>query len=129
MRNNGPVTNREQGYSASSMLVSMTDLKGRITYANSAFVQISGFSLSELLGKAHNMVRHPDMPPAAFQDMWDTISSGQPWTALVKNRCKNGDHYWVRANVTPVVENDAVVGYLSVRTLPSRDEIEGAQAL
>lgn len=129
MRNNGPVTDRELSYSASTMLVSMTDLKGRITYANAAFVQVSGFSLSELIGKAHNMVRHPDMPPAAFQDMWDTIQSGRPWTALVKNRCKNGDHYWVRANVTPVMENGAVVGFLSVRTLPSRDEIDGAQAL
>ncbi|MEY4863700.1 MAG: hypothetical protein RLZ51_1795 [Pseudomonadota bacterium] len=129
MRNNGPITDREQGYSASTMLVSMTDLKGRITYANAAFVQVSGFSLSELVGKAHNMVRHPDMPPAAFQDLWDTISSGRPWTALVKNRCKNGDFYWVRANVTPVIENDAVVGYLSVRTLPSREEIAAAQQL
>jgi len=129
MRNNGPVTDREQSYSASTMLVSMTDLKGRITYANAAFVQVSGYSLSELIGKAHNMVRHPDMPAAAFQDLWDTIQSGRPWTALVKNRCKNGDHYWVRANVTPVIEQGAVVGYLSVRTLPGRDEVTAAQAL
>jgi len=129
MRNNGAVTDREQTYPATSMLVSMTDLKGRITYANSAFVQVSGFTLDELLGKAHNLVRHPDMPAQAFEDMWRTIQSGQPWTALVKNRCKNGDFYWVRANVTPVIEHGAAVGFLSVRTLPSRDEVSVAEAL
>jgi len=129
MRNNGAVTDREQTYPATSMLVSMTDLKGRITYANSAFVQVSGFTLEELLGKAHNLVRHPDMPAQAFEDMWRTIQSGQPWTALVKNRCKNGDFYWVRANVTPVIEHGAAVGFLSVRTLPSRDEVSVAEAL
>jgi aerotaxis receptor len=129
MRKNGPVTDLEQTYSASTMLVSMTDLKGRITYANPAFVQISGYTLPELIGKAHNLVRHPDMPEEAFADMWQTIQGGRPWTALVKNRCKNGDFYWVRANVTPVIEHGAVVGYMSVRTLPTRDDVAGAQAL
>lgn len=129
MRNNGPVTGREQTYPATTMLVSMTDLKGRITYANPAFIQISGFTLAELMGKAHNLVRHPDMPEQAFEDMWKTIQSGSPWTALVKNRCNNGDHYWVRANVTPVLENGKPVGFLSVRTLPSRDEIDRTETL
>jgi len=129
MRNNGPVTQREYDYDGAQMLVSMTDLKGRITYANDAFVAVSGFTREELLGKAHNMVRHPDMPPAAFQDLWDTLKAGRPWTALVKNRRKDGDHYWVRANVTPVREGDAVVGYLSVRIKPSRQEIEQAETL
>jgi aerotaxis receptor len=129
MRHNGPVTDREHHYSSATMLVSMTDLKGRITYANPAFVQVSGYTLSELLGKAHNLVRHPDMPEAAFADLWGTIQTGRPWTALVKNRCKNGDYYWVRANVTPVIEQGEVVGYMSVRTLPAREEVEDAEAL
>jgi aerotaxis receptor len=129
MRDNGPVNDREQAYDAATMLVSMTDLKGRITYANPAFVQVSGFSLDELLGKAHNMVRHPHMPPEAYADMWRTIQSGRPWTALVKNRCKDGGYYWVRANVTPTMEHGEAVGYLSVRTLPSRDEVAAAEAL
>jgi aerotaxis receptor len=129
MKDNGPVTGREQGYDAAAMLVSMTDLKGRVTYANPAFVQVSGFSPDELLGKAHNVVRHPDMPPEAFEDMWRTIAGGKPWTALVKNRCRNGDHYWVRANVTPVVERGEAVGYLSVRTQPSRDDVAVAESL
>jgi aerotaxis receptor len=129
MRNNGPVTGREQAYDAAAMLVSMTDLKGRITYANPAFVQVSGFSADELLGKAHNLVRHPDMPAEAFDDMWRTIAGGSPWTALVKNRCRNGDHYWVRANVTPVIERGEAVGYLSVRTLPSREDVAVAESL
>ena len=129
MRNNGPVTQRELGFDASTMLVSTTDLKGRITYANAAFVRVSGFSEDELTGKAHNLVRHPDMPPAAFEDLWRTLAAGRPWTALVKNRCKNGDHYWVRANVTPVREGGQVVGYMSVRTCPDRGDVDAAEAL
>jgi len=129
MRNNGPVTDRERSFDASEMLVSMTDLKGRITYANAAFVRVSGFGMDELVGKAHNLVRHPDMPAEAFEDLWRTIAGGRPWTALVKNRCKNGDFYWVRANVTPVREGERTVGYMSVRTLPARPEIEAAERL
>ncbi len=129
MRNNGPVTGREFDYDAGLMVVSMTDLKGRITYANDAFVAVSGFTREELLGKAHNVVRHPDMPPAAFEDLWATLQSGRPWTALVKNRRKDGDHYWVRANVTPVRDGERVVAYLSVRVKPQRDEVEAAERL
>jgi aerotaxis receptor len=129
MRNNGPVTQREHDYDAAQMLVSMTDLKGRITYANDAFVAVSGFTREELVGKPHNVVRHPDMPPEAFRDLWDTLKADRPWIALVKNRRKDGDHYWVRASVTPVREGNNVVGYLSVRIKPSREEIEQAETL
>jgi aerotaxis receptor len=129
MRNNQPVSQREFDYPASDMLVSATDLKGRIQYCNPAFIAVSGFSRGELLGAPHNIIRHPDMPAEAFADMWATIRAGHPWTAIVKNRRKNGDHYWVRANVTPVIESGTTVGYLSVRTKPSRHEIERAQAI
>ncbi|WP_084687981.1 methyl-accepting chemotaxis protein [Paraburkholderia oxyphila] len=129
MRNNQPVTQQEFDYPASQMLVSATDLKGRIQYCNPAFVAVSGFAKEELIGKAHNIIRHPDMPPEAFADLWQTIQSGRPWTALVKNRRKDGDHYWVRANVTPVSEQGTVVGYLSVRVKPSREEIREAESL
>ncbi|MCR1770882.1 PAS domain-containing protein, partial [Burkholderia glumae] len=84
------------------MLVSATDLSSRIEYCNPAFVEVSGFSREELIGQPHNLIRHPSMPPQAFEDMWATIKAGRSWTALVKNRRKNGDHYWVRANVTPI---------------------------
>ncbi|MFO0235866.1 MAG: methyl-accepting chemotaxis protein [Burkholderiales bacterium] len=129
MRQNLPVTDRERLLGPRDTLVSTTDTKGRITYCNPAFVAISGFTEDELIGKAHNVVRHPDMPPEAFEDMWRTIESGRPWTALVKNRCKNGDFYWVRANATPMVEDGRIVGYMSVRTCPGRDEVKAADAL
>jgi aerotaxis receptor len=129
MRNNQPVTGHEYLFRASDMLVSATDVSGNIQYCNPAFVEVSGFTKGELIGQPHNLIRHPDMPSAAFADLWATIRSGNSWTALVKNRRKGGDHYWVRANVTPVVEYGNVVGYLSVRVKPSRDEVEQAQAL
>jgi aerotaxis receptor len=129
MKMNLPVTGREFDYDAGQMLVSTTDLKGRIAHANDAFVAVSGFTREEILGKAHNIVRHPDMPPAAFADMWTTIQSGQPWTGLVKNRRKNGDHYWVRANVTPVMSKGVVTGFLSVRVKPSRADVDAAETL
>ncbi len=129
MRVNLPVTGREIDYDGSQMLVSMTDLKGRITHANDAFVALSGFTRDELIGKAHNIVRHPEMPPAAFADLWATIQARRPWTALVKNRAKNGDHYWVRANATPLIRDGSVTGYLSVRVKPGRAEVEAAETL
>jgi aerotaxis receptor len=110
-------------------LVSTTDLKGRITYCNPAFITVSGYSREELVGQPHNMIRHPDMPEEAFRDMWATISAGFPWSAMVKNRRKNGSYYWVKANVTPLMENDRPTGYMSVRTCPSRQEIESATHL
>ncbi len=129
MRHNTPVTQREFDYDSDTTLMSMTDTRGHVVYANDAFIQTSGFEKDELQGQPHNIVRHPDMPTEAFADMWKTIQGGRPWTALVKNRRKNGDHYWVRANATPVVRNGTCVGYLSVRTKPQREEIEAAEAL
>jgi len=129
MRNNQPVTQREYDYPASMMLVSSTNTKGEITHCNRAFVEASGFEYDELIGQPHNLIRHPDMPPEAFRDMWRTIGSGLPWTGLVKNRRKNGDHYWVVANATPIMENGKPAGYLSVRTKPTRNQIQAAEAL
>ncbi|MCW0038536.1 PAS domain-containing protein, partial [Acinetobacter baumannii] len=100
-----------------------------MVYANDAYIRVSGFEAAELYGKAHSIVRHPDMPAAAFADMWTTIQRGLPWSALVKNRRKNGDHYWVRANASPIRHAGTVVGYLSVRTKPQAAEIEAAEAL
>lgn len=129
MRNNLPVTNVEHLLEEGGALVSVTDLQSRIRYANPAFIAISGFTREELIGEPHHIVRHPDMPPEAFADLWKTIQSGQSWTALVKNRCKNGDFYWVKANVTPLIENNQPVGYMSVRVKPSREEIANAAAI
>ena len=124
MKTNLPVTQKEVLLGAGQSIVSTTDLKGQITYINRDFLDISGFTESELLGQAHNIVRHPDMPPEAFADFWNTLKAGRPWTGLVKNRCKNGDHYWVIANATPIFQNGTVSGYMSVRTAPTREQIE-----
>lgn len=129
MRKTGPVTHREFVLDDGATLVSTTDLKSRITYCNPAFVAVSGYERDELIGQPHNLIRHPDMPAEAFRDMWATLEAGEPWTALVKNRRKNGDHYWVRANVTPVIEGGRISGYMSVRTKPGRDEVAAAEAL
>ena len=129
MRHNGPITQQEFQLPAGTTLVSTTDLQSRITYCTPVFVEVSGYSREELIGQPHNLVRHPDMPAEAFRDMWATLKAGEPWTALVKNRRKNGDHYWVRANVTPVLDGGQVTGYMSVRTLPRRDEVASTEAL
>lgn len=105
------------------MIVSKTTAKGVITYVNREFIEISGFTEVELIGQAHNLVRHPDMPAEAFADLWETLQSGRPWTGMVKNRCKNGDYYWVVANVTPLREAGRIVGHMSVRTKPTREQI------
>jgi aerotaxis receptor len=128
VRQNLPVTQREYAFPGDATLMSSTDTNSHITYANEAFIKVSGFDRDEIIGSPHNMVRHPDMPPEAFADMWATLKSGQSWTALVKNRRKDGDHYWVRANATPVVRSGAVVGYMSVRTKPSAVEVQEAEA-
>ncbi len=129
MRLNLPVTQSEYQFPEGETLVSTTDLDSRITYCNAAFIRTSGYSSEELLGQPHNLVRHPDMPPEAYRDMWESIKSGKPWSQLVKNRRKNGDHYWVVANVTPVLENGRPVGYMSVRTRPQREQVRAAEAL
>lgn len=129
MRVNMPVSDHEVHVKEGLLLVSKTDLKGITTYANQAFIDISGFSEQELVGKNHNMVRHPDMPSAAFKDLWNTLKQEKPWTGIVKNRCKNGDFYWVRANVTPIWQEGVVTEYMSVRSMPTRDEIAEATAL
>ncbi|MFP3342565.1 methyl-accepting chemotaxis protein [Halomonas sp. SIMBA_159] len=127
MRNNQPVTQREVELKQDDFLVSRTDLKGRITYANPAFIEISGYQYEELIGAPHNLIRHPDMPPPAFENLWKTVQSGDTWRGLVKNRCKNGDHYWVDASVTPIVESDQVIGYTSVRVQATREAIAQAE--
>ncbi len=127
MKNNQPVTQREIAFPANTCLVSRTDLKGVITYANDAFVDISGFSRTELIGQNHNLVRHPDMPEAAFRDLWSTVKAGLPWRGLVKNRCKNGDFYWVEAFIVPLRKNGQITGYMSVRTPASRERRAAAE--
>ena len=129
MRINHPVSQREYPFPKGQSLISVTDLKGRITYCNNAFIEVSGFNREELLGQPHNLVRHPDMPAEAFRDMWDTIQAGLPWTGQVKNRRKDGDHYWVQANATPMKDGDHIIGFLSVRTEPSREAVQAAEQL
>jgi aerotaxis receptor len=128
VRTNLPVTGIEYQLRDGQSIVSTTDVKGRITYVNPCFIEVSGFSQDELIGKAHNIVRHPDMPAAAFADLWHTLQAGLPWTGLVKNRRRNGDFYWVMANVTPVREGGRTVGYMSVRTRPERAQVAAAEA-
>ncbi|MBT9612989.1 MAG: MCP four helix bundle domain-containing protein [Burkholderiales bacterium] len=123
MRTNMPVTNVEYQLKPGESIVSKTDSKGLITYINEDFVRISGFTPKELLGQPHNIVRHPDMPEEAFADLWNSLRAGRPWTGYVKNRCKNGDYYWVLANATPIRENGQVTGYMSVRSAPARSTV------
>ncbi|NLQ19018.1 methyl-accepting chemotaxis protein [Marinomonas sp. M1K-6] len=127
MRKNTPVTNQEKNFSNDEKLVSTTDLQGNIIHCNDAFVSVSGFEKNELIGSPHNIVRHPDMPEEAFRVMWETLKQGKAWMGLVKNRCKNGDFYWVDAYVTPVTDSGKVVGYESVRTVPHRDDVIRAE--
>lgn len=129
MRTNLPVFDSEFLLMDDMSLVSKTDIKGRITYVNPAFIEASGFAEEELIGKPHNLIRHPDMPEQAFGDMWQTLKTGLPWTGIVKNRRKNGEFYWVNANVTPVRENNQIVAYMSVRSKPSRAQVDGAAAI
>src|SRR5690554_4131670 len=129
MRKNLPVTDKEKTFDKNTKLISVTDTHGTILECNDAFVKISGFQKEELIGQPHNIVRHPDMPSEAFKVMWEHLKTGQPWMGLVKNRCKNGDFYWVSAYITPVTENGKVVGYESVRSCPNREDIARAARL
>jgi PAS domain S-box-containing protein len=128
VRLNEPITDHEVLVPENETIVSRTDNGGRITFVNRTFCDVSGFSEEELIGKPHNIVRHPHMPKEGFANLWATIKSGQPWDGLVKNRTKSGDFYWVRSNVTPVVEDGTIVGYISIREHPSREEIACAEA-
>lgn len=126
MRKNLPVTQREKTFAPSQRLISTTDAKGVITYCNDEFVDVSGFSREELIGQAHNIVRHPDVPPAVFANLWSDLKKGRNWMGIVKNRCKNGDHYWVNAFITSIRENDQVVGFESVRTYATPEQVARA---
>ncbi len=129
MRMNLPVTGRDVSISDTANILSTTDLNGDITYVNPDFIKISGFDEDELLGQHHNIVRHPDMPREAFADLWSSVRGGNSWMGMVKNRCKNGDHYWVSAFVTPISRNGRVVEYQSVRTKPQPAQIAAAEGL
>ncbi len=129
MRINLPVTQNGYAFPADQTLISITDLKGRITYCNTNFITVSGYTRAELLGQPHNLIRHPDMPEEAFRDMWATVQAGHPWTGVVKNRRKNGDYYWVRANASPMRDGERIVGYLSVRTRALEAEIQTSERL
>lgn len=128
MRQNLPVTQVEYVLDDSETIVSKTDLQGNITYANDAFIRISGYTETELIGAPQNILRHPDMPAEAFADLWRTIKAGKSWTGLVKNRCKNGDYYWVEAHAAPLIKDGQMVGYTSVRIKPTREQIRAADA-
>jgi aerotaxis receptor len=129
MRNNGPVTNKQLDYNESQKIVSTTDEKGVIVDVNDDFVSISGFTREELIGQAHNLVRHPWMPQVAFAELWQHCKQGKPWMGMVKNRCKNGDHYWVDAFITPITKNGKVAGFQSVRQKPSHRLIEKSEKI
>ena len=129
MKQNLPVTTRHTEIPSGVNLVSKTDLQGRITYANEAFVEVSGYTLDELLHRSHNIVRHPDMPPAAFAEMWAVLQRGHPWRGMVKNRCKDGGYYWVDACVVPITRHDQVTGYMSVRKRAAPEAIAEAELL
>ncbi|SCW52352.1 MULTISPECIES: PAS domain-containing methyl-accepting chemotaxis protein [unclassified Pseudomonas] len=129
MRNNQPVTQREISLAPQQKLISTTNVRGVITYCNDAFVEISGFERADLIGAPQNIVRHPDVPPAVFAHMWAALKQGRPWMGIVKNRSRNGDHYWVNAYVTPIFEGSQVVGFESVRVKPTADQIRRAESL
>ncbi|MCL7942527.1 PAS domain-containing methyl-accepting chemotaxis protein [Marinobacter sp. ATCH36] len=129
MRKNLPVTQREVKMREGGRLITTTDPRGVITYCNDEFVDISGFSREELIGQPHNVIRHPDMPPAVFKGMWEYLKAGKPWMGVVKNRAKSGDHYWVSAYVTPILENGKMTGYESVRVAPTREQVARAEKL
>ena len=119
-------TGVERPYPDGKLIVSRTDLAGNITHVNDAFVEISGYDIDELIGKPHYILRHPDMPKAAYKDLWSTAEAGQKWHGYVKNLCKDGSHYWVYATVVPNVRRGETVGYTSVRRKPSRSKIAEA---
>lgn len=129
MRNNGPITGREVSLSTNDEIVSSTDTRGSILFCNDTFCKISGFDRGELIGQHHNIVRHPDMPAPVFAGFWQTLKSDKAWMGIVKNRCKNGDHYWVDAYVTPVHDRGQIAGYESVRTKADSERVRRAEVV
>lgn len=129
MRNNGHTSGREVQMSSSDEIVSSSNLRGDIEFCNDTFVRISGFSHDELINQPHNILRHPQMPPAAFGMLWTALKAGKPWMGVVKNRCKNGDHYWVDAYITPLRQNGQIYGYESVRVKAQPHLIKRAEAV
>ena len=124
-----PVTNKENDFPKDYVLVSSTDTKGRITFVNDVFCEVAGYPREKLIGAPHNVIRHPDVPPAVFADMWANLKQGNSWMGLVKNRCENGDHYWVSAHVSPLLDNGKIIGYESVRRKATKQEIHHAQSV
>ena len=126
-----PVTQHENdSMGEQEFICSKTDTKGVITYANDVFCHVAGYTQAELMGQSHNIVRHPDMPCVAFAWAWDVLGSGHDWRGIVKNRCKNGDHYWVDAVISPQVdEGGRVIGYFAVRRKPSKEQIAAVEPL
>lgn len=131
MRLNEGVTQKAQeNWGENEFICSKTNANGIITYANEVFCKVAGYAKDELLGQSQNIVRHPDMPCVAFAWCWDTLQSGRDWRGLVKNRCKNGDHYWVDATISPQLNAQGhVIGYFAVRRKPSQSQIAAAEAL
>lgn len=129
MRINEPVTQRDMGMNNDCEIISTTNLKGVLTSANEDFIRMSGFTWEELENKNHNIIRHPDVPPEAYVMLWDALKAGNPWMGMVKNRNKNGDHYWVDAFASPQYENGKIVGYQSVRAKPGKAWVDRAEAL
>jgi len=129
MRINEPVTQRDMGMNNETEIISTTNLKGILTSANDDFIRMSGFTWDELSGKNHNIIRHPDMPPEAYANLWETLKSGKPWMGIVKNRNKCGDHYWVDAFASAQYEDGQVIGYQSVRVKPKKEWVDRAEAL
>lgn len=120
------LTGKEAFFGDNEIIVSKTDLKGHITYANDVFLSIAGYTEAEVLGQPHSLIRHPHMPRCVFKLLWDTIADGGEIFAYVVNRCKNGDHYWVLAHVTPSRNMDnQIIGYHSNRRVPNRKILEG----
>lgn len=124
------LTGREVRLGENEIIVSKTDPRGILTYANRVFLDISGYTEAEVMGKPHSVIRHPHMPRCVFKLLWDTISSGHEIFAYVMNRCKNGDHYWVLAHVTPSRDDrGGIMGYHSNRRAPKRSALEIIQPL
>ena len=122
------VTPIETPYPHGKLIVSRTDTRGIMTQCNQSFVEMSGYSEAELIGQPHCLLRHPDMPAAAFRDLWETVQAGRQWHGYVKNLRKDGGHYWVYATVVPNVRDGKIVGFTSVRREPSREKVAAAEA-